>query len=93
MQLTAWVESACRILGIFAMLLGAPKVFHTYYAILGIMSTSCEVCHCTLCLHSGYESLCVPNTTLCIKLDLIGSYEGHFYTSIPSIEISFLTWE
>ena len=55
------LESACRILGIMATLLGAPKVFHTYYAILGMMWTRCEVCYCTLCLHKGYESLCVPD--------------------------------
>ena len=55
------LESACRIFGRLAMLLGAPKVFHTYYAVLGMLSTRCKVCYCMFCLHKGYESLCVPD--------------------------------
>ena len=55
------LEGTYRFLRILAVLLGAPKVFHTYYAILGFISTRCEVCYCTLCLHKGYESLCVPD--------------------------------
>ena len=57
------------------MLVGAPKVFHTYYASLGIMSTRCEVCFVYIKDMNVFVYL---TTALCIVLDLIGSYEGHW---------------
>ena len=60
------------------MLLGAPKVLHTYYASLGIMTTRCEVCYCTFVYIKDMKVFVYLITTLCIVLDLIGSYEGHW---------------
>ena len=57
----------------------AWKVFHTYYAIIGIMSTRCEVCYSTHVVYiKDMKVVVFLTTTLYIKLDLIGSYEGHW---------------
>ena len=56
---------SCRTLGIVVILLGAPKVFHTYmymyYAILGIMSTGPRSATASFVCIMGLASICVPD--------------------------------
>ena len=66
------LESACRNLGILATLFGAPKVFHTYCTIIGILSTKCEFCYCKLVSINDMNVFVYLITALCSVLDLIG---------------------